>query len=316
MRTRDPCGDKQSATSRDGWEPADDGSCTAPEAAAPGAVLPPSAIGPAVAGALGRMMAHRDTVTARHHTRVAALAVGIARSLALTGAEIDTIRLGALLHDIGKIGVPLSITNKTDPLSLHELRLLQGHPVVGEEILEGIDFGGPVGALVRQHHERLDGSGYPDGLERENILLGARIVAVADVLESMVTDRPYRRAPGLEAAMTELHRGRGIMFDPAAVDACLSLCRDPSVLAVLAGGVQARSQAALDDRPHPPQLTLQQMAVMRLLADGRSTKEIARTLDLGLGTVKTHLSRAYATLGAGNRVAALRAAGLLEPGGR
>ena len=278
---------------------------------------PATPIGHVVAAALGRMMAHHDAGTARHNTRVAALATGIARSLALTGDEIDSIRLAALLHDIGKIGVPIALANKTNLLSLHEVRLLQVHPVVGQEILEGVEFTGPVAMMVRQHHERLDGSGYPDGLEGENILLGARIIAVADVLESMVTDRPYRPAPGLEVATAELRRGRGTMFDPTVVDACLRLCREPAVLAALVGSPPTRpATPAEDTRPRPPRLTLQQTAVMRLLADGRSTKEIARALDLGLGTVKTHLSRAYATLGAGNRVSALRAAGLLEPGER
>lgn len=281
---------------------------------ATGSDLSGSSVGEIVAGALGRMMAQRDPATARHHARVAALAVGIARSLGLATSEIDCIRLAAGLHDIGKVGVSLAIANKAAPLTLTELRLLQVHPAAASEILDGIDFGGPVAMIVRQHHERMDGSGYPDGLAGQDILRGARIVAVADVLELMVTDRPYRHAPGLNAALAELQRGRGVLFDPAAVDACLHLCDDPAVLAGLAAG--AAPPAAVVQPAHRPQLTLQQMAVMRLLADGRSTKEIARALDLGLGTVKTHLSRAYATLGAGNRVTALRAAGLLEPGGR
>ncbi|MGH7041446.1 MAG: HD domain-containing phosphohydrolase, partial [Acetobacteraceae bacterium] len=242
---------------------------------------------------------------------------GIAHSLGLALAEIDAIRLAAGLHDIGKVGIPLAITAKAERLSLPELRLLQTHPLAGQEILDGIDFGGPVALLVRQHHERLDGSGYPDGLTGAAILPGAKIIAVADVLDAMLTDRSYRPAPGLEAATLELRQGRGLLFEAAVVDACLSLCDDPAVLAALAAGTPARSHAPAEAAPaRPPQLTLQQNAVMYLLAEGRSTKEIARAMGLGLGTVKTHLSRAYATLGANNRVSALRAAGLLEPGGR
>lgn len=284
-------------------------------AAAPVSAVPPMA--EAAATALGRMMALRDPDAGRHQARVAALAAGIARSLGWPPAEIDGIRLAAGLHDIGKVGVPLAIANKVDQLSLAELRLLQAHPLAGEQILKEIDFGSPVARMVRQHHERLDGSGYPDGLAGEAILPGARLIAVADVLEAMATDRPYRRAPGMDAAMAELRRGRSILFDAPAVDACLSLCQDPAVLALLTAGAPGPDRIATKaPQPAPPRLTLQQTAVLQLLAEGRSTKEIARTLGLGLGTVKTHLSRAYAALGAGNRVSALRAAGLLEPGGR
>ncbi len=272
----------------------------------------------AAADALGRMMALHDPEVGRHHARVAALACAIARTLGVPRTETEGIRLAAGLHDIGKIAVPLAIVNKAAPLSLAELQLLQTHPQAGEYILETIAFGAPVAAMVRQHHERVDGSGYPDGLSGAEILRGTRIIVVADVMDSMVTDRPYRRAPGLAAAEAELRRGYGMLYDPAAVDVCLLLCRDATVLGILASGAPAPSRASGVDpaQAGPPRLTLQQTAVMHLLAEGRSTKDIARTLGLGLGTVKTHLSRAYATLGAGNRVAALRAAGLLEPAGR
>ena len=271
----------------------------------------------AASDALGRMMALHDPEVGRHHARVAALAFAIAHTLGVPRTESEGIRLAAALHDIGKIAVPLAVVNKAAPLSLAELQLLQTHPQAGQHILESIAFGAPVAAMVRQHHERVDGSGYPDGLSGGEILRGTRIIAIADVVDSMVTDRPYRRAPGLAAAEAELRRGCGSLYDPAAVDACLLLCRDATVLGILASGAPAPSRASGVEQPAAvPRLTLQQTAVMHLLAEGRSTKDIARTLGLGLGTVKTHLSRAYATLGASNRVAALRAAGLLEPGGR
>ncbi len=278
--------------------------------------LPTQAV-EAASDALGRMMALHDPEVGRHHARVAALAFAIAHTLGVPRTESEGIRLAAALHDIGKIAVPLAVVNKAAPLSLAELQLLQTHPQAGQHILESIAFGAPVAAMVRQHHERVDGSGYPDGLSGGEILRGTRIIAIADVVDSMVTDRPYRRAPGLAAAEAELRRGCGSLYDPAAVDACLQLCRDATVLGILASGAPAPSRASGVEQPAAvPRLTLQQTAVMHLLAEGRSTKDIARTLGLGLGTVKTHLSRAYATLGAGNRVAALRAAGLLEPGGR
>lgn len=275
----------------------------------------------AAADALGRMMALHDPEVGRHHARVATLAAALAHVLGVPQGESEGIRLAAALHDIGKIAVPLAVVNKAAPLNMQEMQQLQAHPQAGEHILENIPFGAAVATMVRQHHERADGSGYPDGLSGDEILRGTRIIAVADVLESMVTDRPYRRAPGLAAAEAELRRGSGILYDPAVVEACLSLCHDQTVLQILAAGAPAPSLKPDQGQPagQPagvPRLTLQQTAVMHLLAEGRSTKDIARTLGLGLGTVKTHLSRAYTTLGAGNRVAALRAAGLLEPGGR
>jgi DNA-binding CsgD family transcriptional regulator len=279
---------------------------------APGPTMSPPAVAEAAAGALARMMALRDPETGRHMARVAALAGGIARSLGLDDAEVNGIRLAASLHDVGKVGVPLALCNKSGPLTLPELQMLQTHPVAGEQIVAGIPFAIPVAQVIRQHHERLDGSGYPDGLSGDAILPGARIVAVADVLEAMVTDRTYRHAPGIDAAIAELQRGRGTLYEPSVVDACITLCRDPAVLSMLITTTRIPPPDAME-RPAPPRLTLQQMAVMQLLADGQSTKEIARSLGLGLGTVKTHLSRAYAALGANNRVTALRAAGLLEP---
>ncbi len=281
----------------------------------------PTLAAQAAADAIGRMMALHDPEVGRHHARVAALAAALAHALGVPQGEREGIRLAAALHDIGKIAVPLGVVNKAAPLNMQEMQQLQGHPQAGEHILENVPFGAAVATMIRQHHERLDGSGYPDGLSGDEIPRGTRIVAVADVLDSMVTDRPYRPAPGLAAAEAELRRGSGILYDAAVVEACLSLCRDQTVLRILAAGAPAPSLRPDQGQPagppaDVPRLTLQQTAVMHLLAEGRSTKEIARTLGLGLGTVKTHLSRAYATLGAGNRVAALRAAGLLEPGGR
>lgn len=273
-----------------------------------------ASVAESVVGVFGKTMVLYDPGTGRHLARVAALSAAIACKLGLTGEETALIRVAAGLHDIGKVGVPLAIVNKAERLSLTEIQAMQVHALAGGSILEGVDFGGPVAAMVRQHHERLDGSGYPDGLAGEEILPGARIIAVADVVEAMASHRPYHSTSDLEVVMAELRRGRGNAFDPAVVDAGLDLFEAASWRAWLADGGPAAAE--LHPSRKPPHLTLQQTAVITLLAEGKSAKEIARALNLGLGTVKTHLSRAYAALGAKNSLTAVRAAGLLGPDGR
>lgn len=265
--------------------------------------------------ALGRVMRLRDPETQRHQEQVAQVAVAIAQALRLDPAETETIRCAALLHDIGKVGIPAEVAGKIGPLSIADIRLLQGHAASGCQILDGIDFGGPVAEIVAQHHERLDGSGYPRGLVGAAILRGARVVAVADVLEAMVGPRRYRKPPGADAAFIELREGRGRLYDPMVVDACLVLSQSQAFVELLDRGSAQPGRLPADlragDLPRRG-LTLQQRAVMNLLAEGLTVKEIARRLDLGVGTVKVHLSRAYAVLGVSNRVAALQVAGLLS----
>ena len=270
----------------------------------PGNVTPMHHLASTVGVALAGAIELHHPPSGRHHRAVAHLAGLIARDLGRPPGEIEGIRLAASLHDIGKLGVPRGIIDHPGRLSLPDLRRLQTHAEAGYTLLRGIGFPWPVADMVRQHHERLDGSGYPDGLAGDAILPGARIIAVADLLEAMTADRAYRRAPGLAAGLAELRRGRGVLYDAAAADACIALCtRDP------AGALPFGAAVVPDDATAPAtvRLTAQQQIVMHLLAEGRSTKEIARALGLGLGTVKVHLSRAYATLGASNRVAAVRA---------
>ncbi len=131
--------------------------------------------------------------------------------------------MGALIHDIGKIHVPSEILSKPGRLSDIEYSLIKTHPVVGYEILKDIEFPWPVAEIAYQHHERIDGSGYPRGLKGNEICLGARIVAVADVVEAIASHRPYRPSLGVEAALQEIVKGRGTANDPEVVDACLSL---------------------------------------------------------------------------------------------
>jgi HD-GYP domain-containing protein (c-di-GMP phosphodiesterase class II) len=136
------------------------------------------------------------------------------------------IELAASVHDLGKINVPAEILAKPGKLSDIELLLIRVHAQAGYEILKDIRFPWPIADIVRQHHERLDGSGYPQGLKGDAILPEARIMAVADVMETMASHRPYRAALGVDAALKEIERGRGTLYDPAAVDACLRLFRD------------------------------------------------------------------------------------------
>jgi response regulator RpfG family c-di-GMP phosphodiesterase/HAMP domain-containing protein len=167
----------------------------------------------------------RDPYTAGHQRRVAALAVAIAGDLGLPKDEIHGIQLAASIHDLGKIQVPAEILTRPTKLTDTQFEVLKTHAQAGYDILKGIEFPWPIANIVLQHHERLDGSGYPQGLKGDQILLGSRIMAVADVVEVMASHRPYRTAPGIDAALAEIERGRGTAFDPAVVDACLKLFR-------------------------------------------------------------------------------------------
>ncbi|HYJ40581.1 MAG TPA: HD domain-containing phosphohydrolase [Steroidobacteraceae bacterium] len=168
----------------------------------------------------------RDPYTAGHQRGVAVLAEAIAREMGLSAAVADGVRFGALLHDLGKVQVPAEILSKPTKLSKPEFELIKTHPQAGYDIVKGIKFPWPVAEMILQHHERIDGSGYPQGLKGDQITLGARILAVADVMEAMASHRPYRAGRGIDAALEELQGKRGRWFDPAAVDACVRLFRE------------------------------------------------------------------------------------------
>jgi PAS domain S-box-containing protein/putative nucleotidyltransferase with HDIG domain len=172
---------------------------------------------------LAALTERRDPYTAGHQQRVAELACAIAGELGLTEDRSRGLRVAALLHDVGKIAVPAEILAKPTRLSELEFSMLKAHPQTGYEILSGIDFPWPVAEIVRQHHERLDGSGYPLGLRGEEILLEAQILAVADVVEAMASHRPYRPPHTIEKALEEIKRHRGIRYYPAAVETCIRL---------------------------------------------------------------------------------------------
>ena len=176
--------------------------------------------------AMGHVVESRDPYTAGHERRVAELAAPIAREMGLRGERLAAVRLAALIHDIGKMSVPAEILSKPGRLNTAEFNLIKEHPRAGYTIIEGIEFGPPVATMVLQHHERPDGSGYPQGLAGPDILLEARIIAVADVAEAMASHRPYRPALGAEAALEELTVHAGTRYDADAVAACVRLFQD------------------------------------------------------------------------------------------
>jgi PAS domain S-box-containing protein len=168
----------------------------------------------------------RDPYTAGHQIRSADLARAIADEMALTQEKIDGIRIAGSIHDIGKLSIPAEILSKPTKLSNLEFSLIKEHANRGYEILKNVESSWPLAEIVHQHHERMDGSGYPKHLKGDAILIEARILAVADVVESMASHRPYRPALGTEAALEEIEKNRGILYDADAVDACLKVFRE------------------------------------------------------------------------------------------
>lgn len=176
--------------------------------------------------AITLMVEKRDPFTAGHQRRSAHLAEAIARGLQLDPERVDGIRFGAMIHDIGYIYVPAEILNRPGPLSGFERNIVRTHPQVGYDIVKDIDFPWPVAQMILQHHERLDVSGYPEGLKGEAIMLEARILAVVDVIEAMLSHRPYRPALGMHDVLQELNQNRGIKYDEQVIDASLRLINE------------------------------------------------------------------------------------------
>lgn len=173
--------------------------------------------------AITTMAELRDPYTAGHQRRVAKLAVAVARELGLDAEQVQGIYLAAVIHDIGKVAVPAEILSKPGRLEKVEFQLIQTHSATGYDILKEIEFPWPIAQVVAQHHERLDGSGYPAGLTGPQILREARIIAVADVVEAMASHRPYRPALGVDKALEEVRRGAGLQYDPEVVSVCTRL---------------------------------------------------------------------------------------------
>jgi HD-GYP domain-containing protein (c-di-GMP phosphodiesterase class II) len=164
--------------------------------------------------------------TSGHQHRVCQLAVRIAQEMKLPEDKIEGIRIASLIHDIGKIGLPAEILSKPTKLADIEFSLIKGHSQTGYDILKSIDFSYPIAQIVLQHHERLNGSGYPNNLKGDKILLEARILGVADVVEAMSSFRPYRPALGIDKALEEIFQNKGILYDPEVVDDCLKLFKE------------------------------------------------------------------------------------------
>jgi PAS domain S-box-containing protein len=175
----------------------------------------------------------RDPYTAGHQRRVADLARAIAVEMNLKSEQIDSIRMASMIHDIGKIAVPAEILSKPTKLTDLEFDLIKTHSQSGYDILKDIEFPWPLADFVLQHHERMNGSGYPQGLKGDDILLEARIMAVADVVEAIASYRPYRPALGIDLALEEISGNKGILYDADAVDACLKLFREKGYTLVL-----------------------------------------------------------------------------------
>jgi len=176
--------------------------------------------------AVANVVEAHDPYTAGHERRVGIIAADIAREMGWSEETCQTIQLIGLVHDIGKISVAGEILSKPGRLSTIEFELVKTHVENGYQILKDVEFPLPIAEIIREHHERMDGSGYPLGLKGENILPEARILAVADVLEAMASHRPYRASLGLEEAIREIETHRGSLFDADAVDAMLRLFRE------------------------------------------------------------------------------------------
>ncbi|MDO8671736.1 MAG: HD-GYP domain-containing protein [Dehalococcoidia bacterium] len=173
--------------------------------------------------AIGQLVEMKDFSMAGHPSRVAELATAIAKEIGLPEQQTTTVALAAIVHDIGKMGVPSEILNKLAPLSDIEIGLIKTHPQVGSDLLEPIGFIWPIAQIVLQHHESMDGSGYPNGIEGEDIAMEARIIGVADAVDVMVNPPPYRTPLSPDEALGEISRRRGVQFDAKVVDACLKV---------------------------------------------------------------------------------------------
>jgi len=170
-----------------------------------------------------RTVESRDTYTSGHHRRGADLCVAIGREMGFTEDRLEGIQLGAMIHDLGNLSVPAEILSRPGRLSVIEMGLVKFHSQVGHDILRDVESPWPLAQIALQHHERMDGSGYPQGLKGDEILPEARVIAVADVMEAMASHRPYRKALGIDVALAEVEAGGGSKFDPDVVRACQGL---------------------------------------------------------------------------------------------
>lgn len=178
--------------------------------------------------AISRIVELRDPYTALHEHRVGLIAMAIAREMGLSENIQTCMRVAGAVHDVGKVSIPAEILSKPTRLTSLEYQMVQSHAIHGFEVLRKIDSPWPIAEITLHHHERIDGSGYPQGLKGDEILLEARIMAVADVVEAMASHRPYRPSLGIDAALEEIEKGSERLYDAAAVEACIRLFREQS----------------------------------------------------------------------------------------
>ena len=176
--------------------------------------------------AIASIVETRDPYTAGHQRRVSDLSRAIAAEMGFSADRIEGLRMAATIHDIGKISVPAEMLTKPTKLTNIEFSLIKTHVQAGYDIIKDIEFPWPIARMVLEHHERMNGSGYPNGLTGDNILLESRILAVADVVEAMGSHRPYRASLGIVPALEEIEKNKGILYDIAVADACLKLFRE------------------------------------------------------------------------------------------
>lgn len=168
----------------------------------------------------------RDPYTAGHQKRVKELAMAIGEEMEITKEQLEGVKFAGMIHDIGKISVPADILSKPGKISETEFEVIKGHSKTGYELLDKIEFPWPISQIVYQHHERMDGTGYPNGLKDDDIILEARILAVADVVEAMTSHRPYRPALGIEKALEEIDTHKNVLYDHNVVDTCINLFKE------------------------------------------------------------------------------------------
>ena len=178
---------------------------------------------------MGTASEARDPYTAGHQKRVADLACAIATEMGLPDDKIEGLLMAGSIHDIGKISIPAEILSKPSTLTNIEFSLIKEHPI-GYDLLKNVESPWPLAEIVYQHHERMNGSGYPRNLKGDEIIMEARIMAVADVVEAMASHRPYRPAMGIEAALEEIGKNKGILYDNSVADACLKLFRRKAII--------------------------------------------------------------------------------------
>ncbi len=197
--------------------------------------------------ALASAIKTRNPYAAGHQRRVTQLACAIAKEMSLPEEQIEGLRVAGLIHDIGKINVPFEILSNPDELTEFEYGMIKAHPKIGYDILKAVEFPWPVAEIVLQHHERMDGSGYPQGLSGEEIMLEARILGVADVVDAMAAHQPYRSALGIYKALEEISQNRGVLYDPGVVGACLKLFKQKGFRFEQETGARDRFGWPIDD---------------------------------------------------------------------